>query len=203
MYMYFYIGNADYLVKDSPYLDTSEVAISSYIADTYGAILAMPHTLQMIIDKGALPYTPEKLRTMIMTMQTKTTRIYQISVYSQNLEEALKIARIIAEILPAQIEQIVGRTDTRLIGEPMQDEAYSIKNHGWKKRAAIFGAAAALAGFVLAAGAVVIKEIFNNAIYDERYLRRAYPAVPVIGAIPDLKKTGGSYADALRKEAGR
>ena len=203
VYMYFYIGNVDYLVNDSPYLDTSEVALSNYIVDTYTAVLSMPHTLQMIIDKGALPYTPEKLRTMIMTSQTKSTRIYQISVYSPDLEEAFKIARVIAEILPAQIEQIVGGTDTRLIGEPMRDEEYTIENRGWKKRSAVFGIAAALVSFVLAGGAVALKEIFNNEVYDERYLRRAFPEVPVIGAIPDMRKTGGSYADALRKEAGR
>ena len=202
-YVYFYVGNIDYLIEEAPYLDSAESTMAAYIANTYSAVLSLPSTLQTIIDEGELSYTCDELREMLTTAQTQSTRIYQVNAYSEDPDEAVKIAGIISRVLPVKMEQIVGGTDTRVIGEPVLEEKTEKTSAGMVKRAALFGAAAALAGLVLACGLIAVKEIFNNAVYDERYLRRAFPQVPVMGAIPDLKKTGGSYADALRKEAGR
>jgi|GEM_PF-5866557 len=200
-YVQFYVGNNSDIRRED-YINATEAQMASYITSTYNAVLKSPTTLQMIIDEGDLPYTIQELSPNITTSTSNSTRIYRVNAYSYDPEEAMDIASIIAEVLPRRMEQVVPGSVTRLIDPPTLREEKAKKTETLKPILRL-GAIAAAGGLILAAGFVAVKEAINGEIYDGAYLRRNFSGVPLLGSVPDLTKTGGSYDSKHRKGAGR
>ena len=113
--------------------------------------------------------------------------VFEIAVTSASPLEAEKIANTIAELLPDRISGIVEGSSVRIVDYavvPAQKASPSIS------RNTLLGG---LLGVVLCCGVIILREIFDEQIRDEDYVRETFD-LPLLAAVPDLTARGRENA---------
>lgn len=165
----------------------SELNAAQSLVDTYVVILKSRTTLGKVIEKAGVNYDQSKLARRISASSENGTEIFRVTVTSEDPEEAAKIANIIADVLPESIASVVDGSSVRVVDRAVVN--YHKVSPNVKRLAAV----GLIAGALISAVAVVLIDLFDDAIRDEEYLTKTFNT-PVLALIPDLtEKTGGKY----------
>ncbi len=174
------IANSDDLQK----VTSSDISASAELVNLYSVILHTNNTLSKVKDISGVDYSVEQLNGMLSTAAVDETQVFSVKVTSRSPEDAQKIATTIGEVLPGDLKNIIKGVDAMVVedattpGEPV--------NLSFTRKAVI-GAAL---GFILVAGLVFVKVIFDTTIRSENDVEGITNA-PILAAIPDLVENSG------------
>lgn len=197
-----YVNNSTFnLGATSLSVSTGDLSASTSLVSVYLYILESRTTLEEVIQKADLTYTPDELIKMISTRSVEKTGAFEVTVTSKNPAEVELIANSIAQVLPERIAEIVDGTSVRIVDYaiiPSQRSGPSIVKN------TIFGI---LIGGVLSVAWIVVKYMLNDTskmmIQSVDDLRAMYPDVMVLATIPDMRlneKKNGYYSTYYAKE---
>lgn len=158
------------------------------LIDTYIVILRDRQTLEEVIEKANLPYSPGGLNGMIRAEAVEGTEVLRITVTCPDPLEAAKIANTVLEVLPNRISQIIDGSNVSLISgaipntTPVSPNVRARTSRG------------AMVGLVLSAGLFTLLFLLDTQIHSEDYLLTAYPEIPLLTAVPRMDGSdGGGY----------
>ena len=192
----FYVNNSTFSLSSAVAISTGELSAASDLVDTYVAILQSRANMELVISQSGVDYTYEELRKMISAKAVNSTGLFQVTVTSQNPEEARTLANVIANILPDKISDIVANSSVEIVD-------YAVTPHQRVSPSYIkYAAIGLLFGMVLCSAIVLLRAYTDNVIHNEDYLLQTY-RVPVLATIPDLtaktSKKYGYYGSSARK----
>ena len=175
----FYVNNSTFSLSSAVRISTGELSAASDLVDTYVAILQSRANMELVIEESGVGYTYEQLRKMVSAKAVNSTGLFQVTVSSNNPEEARTLANTIAVILPDKISDIVANSSVEVVD-------YAVTPHtrvspSYMKYAAI----GRLFGVILCSAVVLLISYFDDVIHDEDYLLESFDA-PVLATIPDL-----------------
>ncbi len=189
-----YVNNSSLSLGNTSFdISASDISASLSLVKTHSVILKNRTTLERIIEKTAVPYTPAQLATMIEATSAEGTEIMKVTVTSTDPYEAADIANCIAEVLPARITEIID-------GASMVVVDYAIpvleKVSPSVMKYTVVGM---LIGVLLAAVAVVLAALMDDTIRSEDYILQNYD-YPILAKIPDLLEANtGHYGKYYKK----
>ncbi len=180
----FYIYNKDNESVGTGAINNSDIAVVEKLANTYTAIIRTRSALEMIIEEAGVDYTPNQLNKMITAAAVNNTSVYNITVESDDPEEAAVIANAIANTMPSHVIGIMGGGVMNMLDEARVPEKPVSPNVTTN---VIIGM---LLGFVAVCGVVVVIELMDDKIHDSDYLTQTFE-LPVLAVIPDLMQNHG------------
>lgn len=175
-------------------ISNSELSAAQSLVDTYVVILNSRTTLDQVRAAARVTYTDRELQKMIQAQAVNSTEVFEVTVTSEDPQEAQKIANTIAQVLPSRISSVVEGSSVRVVDYaqlPSGKAAPSLPRY------TVLGM---VAGFLLSCAALVLRELLDNQIRGEDYLLQAYPQVPVLAVIPELlqRTEGYGYGYGIR-----
>ncbi len=187
-----YVNNSSFALGSTTFsFNASELAAAQSLVDTYIIILSTRTTLNEVIAQGGLDLTYEQLNSMVSASAVKSTEVFRVTVTSTDPVLAAHIANTIAEVLPSKVANIVEGSSVRLVDFAV------VPTHKAGPNLTMYAAMGLLIGFVLACALVLLAVISDDKIHEEEFLTKRY-GVPVLAAIPNLRKGSGNmvYASA-------
>lgn len=165
----------------------SDLTASRSLVETYIVILNSRETLEEIIDESGVSYTYRQLGEMISASAVNDTEVFEVTVISEDPQEASDIANTVVKVLPARIKSIVdGSNAVRVDGAiPIMTPV----SPNVTKNTAM----GALIGLVLSCGIYVVLFLLDTEIHSESYLLKTYPSIPLLTVVPDVDAAGHSY----------
>lgn len=195
----FYVNNSNISMGDASFsISSSDITASKDLVDSYIVILKTRNSLNDVIDYTGIDRSYEELRNMISAASVNSTEIFEVIVTSPDPEEAEEIATAIAYILPKRISSIIEGTSAKVVDTAVIPSAPSSPSYP-KNMALGF-----IIGFVLSAGYIALKQIFDNTIREEEDVQQSC-AYPLLAAVPDMAvpSKGGYYQTIASKKKGR
>lgn len=191
-----YVNNSSFSLGATSFsISSSDLSASSSLVSVYLYILESRTTLEEVILKADLTYTPYELGKMISASSVAQTGAFEVTVTSTNPMEAELIANSIAQILPDRIAEIVDGTSVRIVDYaiiPSERSGPSIL---------ISTALGIIIGGLVSVAWIVIRYILDDAsrtlIQSVDDLRAIYPDIKVLTVIPDMRvseKKSGYYS---------
>ena len=184
----FYVNNSSLSIGGSSVsIESGDIIAAQNLVDSYIVILNTKETARDIIDYAGVDRSRTELLSMISAASVNGTEIFEVVVTSEDPEEARDIAYAITQVLPKRIEGIIGGTSAKVVDSPEIPATHSSPS-GLKNTMLFF-----VLGFVLAAVAVVLREIFDITINTEDDAEQVSKQ-PVLAAVPDMAAPSkGSY----------
>ncbi len=187
-----YVNNGS---GSSSTVTSSDLTASQNLVDTYIAILRTRLTMEQAIEQTGVSYTYEELYDMVKADSVDETELFTISVTSSDPAEAALLANTLAELLPERIASLIEGTSAYIADYAVTPTEKSSPN---VTRYTLIGL---LAGLLIAAAVVVIRELTNDEIQRDEELLQLHPEVPILASIPDLKAQGsGGYGYGEKPE---
>ena len=168
------------LTKETTLASLADLQIGSQLTGDYSILITSRTVLEDVIDELGLDMDYRTLRANVSINNPSDTRILELTVTNLDPQMAKKIvdtlAKVSSEFIGDQME-IVG---PKIIEE---GEVPAAQTSPSLKKNVMVGA---LAGFVLAAGVVVLMTILNDTIKSEDDIEK-YLGIPTLANIPDRK----------------
>ncbi|MBP5173799.1 MAG: hypothetical protein ILP01_02520 [Clostridia bacterium] len=172
----------------SDYISTTEISAAKSLVSTYAVILKSNSTLTKVIESSGLEgYTPSSLAKNVSASSVESTEIFRITVTANDPEEARILVENITEILPDAIAGVVDGARVTVV-DPATN---GVKNGPSTVKYVLIGA---LLGFFLMSGLLIVFDLADDKIHEEKYLAENY-SYPVLAVIPNIyiKYEGGSH----------
>ena len=187
----FYVNNSSIDVGDVSIsgITTGDISASKNLVESYIVILRTRETLNEVIDYADLDLSYNRLRSMVSAASVNGTEIFQVTVTSDDPEQAKLIADAIAYLLPKRIGSIIEGTSAQVVDNAVVPTIPSSPNY---TRNATVGF---LAGLILTMGLIVVRELLDITIHKEEDILRSCNH-PVLASVPDMEnrsRTGGYY----------
>ena len=180
----FYVNNNSFSVGDAALSITSgDLVTSRGLVDSYIVILKTRETLNEVIDYAGVDLSYGQVSGMISAEAVNETEIFRVTVTNPDPQEAEKIASAIAYILPKRISNIIDGTSAKIVDSAVVPAGPS--SPSYTKNAMI----GFLFGFMVSAGLIVLKEIFDTTIRSEEDIEQVC-AHPVLTMVPDMLASG-------------
>ena len=197
-----YVNNSSFSLGATSFsISSSDLSASNSLVSVYLYILESRTTLEEVIQKAELSYTPDQLKRMISTRSVDKTGAFEVTVTCNNPAEVELIANSIAQVLPNRIAEIVDGTSVRIVDYaiiPSQRSGPSLVQN------TILGI---LIGGILSVIVIVLKYMLNDTsrmmIQSVDDLRAMYPDMMVLATIPDMRlneKKNGYYSTYYAQE---
>ena len=193
----FYVNNSNLSLGDTSFsISSGDLLTSRNLVDSYIVILNTRETLVDVIEYCGAPYSPGQLRNMISSSAVNGTEIFKVTVTSTDPKEAERIASAIAYILPKRIATIIDGTSARVADKAITPSSPSSPSY---TNNAMIGF---LLGAMLAAGIVILREVFDTTIRTEGDIAQCCKH-PVLAAVPDMTapSKGGSYYSSKKSKS--
>lgn len=196
----FYVNNNAISVSTSLSIDSGDISASKSLVNTYIVILNTRETLVEVIDYSGADRSYADLKDMIQAESVDETEVFRVVVTSSNPTEANQIADAIAYILPKRISSIVEGTSAKIVDSAIVPSRPSSPSYTMNTLMGF------LLGFVLSAGLVVLRELFDVTVRTEEDISQVCHH-PILASVPDMSapSKGGyyGYGDKKNKNAGR
>lgn len=153
------------------------------LVDTYAIIVRSRSVLNQIKEELNLQMTYEQLASCISVKSVNKTEVMQVVVRHTDLNLAFAVAQKIEQLAPAAIDMVYGVGSVK-ITEPSYSKPYPVSPNN--KSNAIL---AALAGFALSCGIVVVLFLMDNTYKSDADIQDDLD-VPVLGVIPKVECCG-------------
>ena len=180
----FYVNNNSFSVGDASLsISSGDLVTSRGLVDSYIVILKTRETLNEVIDYAGVDLTYRDISGMIRAEAVNETEIFRVTVTHPDPQEAERIANAIAYILPKRISNIIDGTSAKIVDSAVVPAGPSSPNY---TKNALIGF---LLGFLLSAGMIVLKEIFNTTIRTEEDIAQVCTH-PVLSMVPNMQAGG-------------
>lgn len=193
----FYVNNSDISVGGiSASITSSDIVASKNLVSSYIVILKTRNCLNDVIDYSGLDITYKDMEKMVSAEAVNETEIFRVTVTSDDPEEAEILANSIAYILPKKISGIIDGTSAKVVENAVIASQRSSPSY---TKNAIIGMAL---GFVISAGFVALREIFDLTIRTEEDITQTVKH-PILAEVPDMtapSKGGYYYANGKKKK---
>ena len=193
----FYVNNSSIsLGEASVSISSGDISASRGLVKSYIVIMNTRETLNDVIDYAGVDRTYGQVKGMISAAAVDNTEIFRVTVTSPDPEEAEKIASAIAYILPKRISSIIEGTSAKIVDSAVVPSGPSSPSYS---KNTVIGF---LAGFVLAAAIVVLRELMDISVHSEDDIADSC-SYPVLASVPDMEVhgKGGSYYGYGKKSA--
>jgi len=183
-----YVNNSSIsLGKTSVSIASGDLTASRNLVETYIVILNSRETLEEIIREADVSYTYKQLEKMISAEAVNDTEVFEVTVTSDDPEEASKIANTVVDVLPARIKSIVDGSNAVRVDSAIP--IYKPVSPNVMKNTAM----GVMLGLVLSCGVYVVMFLLDTEIHSESYLLRTYPNIPLLTVVPDVNSSGRGY----------
>ena len=193
----FYVNNNDISVGSiSASITSSDLVASKNLVNSYIVILKTRNCLEDVIDYAELDMSYEGIVGMISAEAVNETEIFRVTVTCSDPEKAETIANAIAYVLPKKIASIIEGTSAKVVEYAIMASRRSSPSF---TKNAIVGMAI---GFILSAGFVALREIFDLTIRTEEDITDV-SKYPILAEVPDMtapSKGGYYYANGKKKK---
>lgn len=171
-------------------ITSGDITAAKTLVDTYCVILETRLTINDVIDEAkkeidGFNYNYNSLCSMISAGAVNSTEVFYVDVKSSKPEEAMKIANIIARVLPNNIQKVVEGSSVKVVDyaeTPSQRSSPSYTKN--TLLGFIVGAAICIVGVLLAYR-------FNSVIQSEEWLLTTFgDEIPLLSVIPDTNSRG-------------
>ena len=186
----FYVNNNSLSVGDASFsLSSGDLSTSRNLVDSYLVISNTRETIDKVIEQTGGSYSYKDVKDMFSASAVNETEIFKVTVTNPDPQEAQRIADAIAQVLPGRIGTIIKGTSAEVVDSPTV--ATNRSSPSYTKNIVL----GFLLGFLLAAGVVAVREIFDTAIRSDEDIMDVCQH-PVLATVPDLtaaSKTGYEY----------
>lgn len=193
----YYVNNSSVPVGDGTSSITSgDLSTSRNLVESYIVILNTRESMKEVIDYAGVNRTYAELMAMISAKAVNDTEIFEVAVTSDDPAEAEKIANAIAYILPKRISSIIEGTSAKVVEAAVVPSKPSSPNYMTNTMVGF------LLGFVLTAGYIVLRDIFDITIRTEEDITQNC-RYPVLASVPDMtapSKGGYDYSYDRKKK---
>lgn len=192
-----YVNNKSVETPNDPSISASDLSASQSLIDTYIAIMNNRTTMEQVAEVSGLDYTYGQLMGMVSAGKIEGTEVFQVTVTTEDPEEAALIANSISKVLPGRIESIFDGSSMRIVDSAIVNPNPVSPN---VTRNTILSF---LVGCIIVVAVVALLAIIDDTIRDEDYIAQNYD-LPLLAIIPDFasetkpgyksyKKHGYSY----------
>lgn len=187
-----YVNNTYQKDPGQQVYSTGELAAAQSLVDTYIVILNSHATLDAVIQNLQLPYSYEKLKSMISASAQGETEIFAVTVTAEDPKEAQSIAQGIADVLPTSIASVMEGASIRIVDQP-QFEFVPVKPNK-----PLYVLIFAFVGFVLSVVIIAALDMTDKKVTSEEDITQLADALHILAAIPELnsklhRKKGKGY----------
>lgn len=191
----FYVNNNDISVGSiSASITSSDLVASKGLVNSYIVILRTRNCLEDVIDYAELDMTYNDIAGMISAEAVNETEIFRVTVTGPDAAEAETIANAIAYVLPKKISNIIDGTSAKVVEYAIMATHRSSPSY---TKNTLLGMAI---GFILSAGFVALREIFDLTIRNEEDITDVVK-YPILAEVPDMNapSKGGYYSGGKKK----
>lgn len=169
-------------------VDMGSLSTARDLTDSYVYLIKNTRgLLDEVVAKTGLGYSYEQLRGMVSVSSGGNTEFLEISVKAANPADACLITNQIAQSLKGYASKIglaPTSDDVQIVDQATVARSPSSPN---TSRNMMMGF---LIGFVLGAAFVVFKEIFDDKVQSEKWLKQAFKdEIPLLATIPSTERT--------------
>lgn len=169
--------------SDSQYIYPSEISSSQDLAELYSIIIKSDTVLEQVIDDLDLNLSYEQLRNSVTVQTVSSTQVVEISMVGSDPEYIKKIvAKFVEYSKPMILEKVEAGSVKDLNEAAVSNNGNPISPN--KSKNAMMGG---IAGFVIVAAIVLLKELLNTKIKSENDVTNTLN-VPLLGVIPAVDR---------------
>ena len=162
-------------------LSSSDISAARSLASTYSEILTGRTVLEDAAERcGMESLKYNELKALVEAEASSSSELITVYVKGTSPENALYLARAVAQAASGHISTVIDGTSMRVVDEPYKPEGiYSPKFLKYSFIAAVLGC-------LLACGVIVVAELMDDSLKDEKTLEERFN-LSVLGFIPDFE----------------
>ena len=169
--------STEYTHKDT---SLSDLMLSQELAKTYGQILSSNTFFKTVAEENGRGYDYTYIQSLTSISNIEETGILYITVTHPNPQIAYELTNTILELAPDELARVVVSGSANIIdAADMPEEPVS---PNIPKNTVLGG----LAGFILAAVIIFLRDLFDNTIKSPDEIEKAF-GIPVLGMIPHIE----------------
>lgn len=176
-------------------LTNADIVAAQRLVNTYINIVKSDRVIDLMSEALNDDYSPSELADAMRAEQLNETEIFCVYVRHADPAEAARIANVAAEVVPAELSDLIEGTSARVIDTAkIPTSRYS---PSYSKAAFVGG----IFGIVLALIVLTIVYLRDTHIKDENDLTELFD-LPVLGRIPNFEviSSGSSYGYYMLKD---
>ena len=167
--------------KDNQAITTQDVQLGTFLVKDYKEIILSNSVMSDVVAKNKLQITPGELAKKISVDAPKDTRIISITVTDKDPQKARDLANAVREVSADKIKEVTKIEDVTTLEQA--EAALTPSSPNVFKNSVL----AALLGFILAVGGVVLIELMDDRIKRPEDIEETMNLV-LLGVIPSTNK---------------
>ena len=167
--------------KDNQAITTQDVQLGTLLVKDYKEIILSNSVMSDVVSKNKLQITPGELAKKISVDAPKDTRIISITVTDKDPQKARDLANAVREVSADKIKEVTKIEDVTTLEQA--EAALTPSSPNVFKNSVL----AALLGFILAVGGVVLIELMDDRIKRPEDIEETMDLV-LLGVIPSTNK---------------
>jgi len=167
--------------KDNQAITTQDVQLGTLLVKDYKEIILSNSVMSDVVAKNKLQITPGELAKKISVDAPKDTRIISITVTDKDPQKARDLANAVREVSADKIKEVTKIEDVTTLEQA--EAALTPSSPNVFKNSVL----AALLGFILAVGGVVLIELMDDRIKRPEDIEEVMH-LSLLGVIPNLEK---------------
>lgn len=167
--------------KDNQAITTQDVQLGTLLVKDYKEIILSNSVMSDVVSKNKLQITPGELAKKISVDAPKDTRIISITATDKDPQKARDLANAVREVSADKIKEVTKIEDVTTLEQA--EAALTPSSPNVFKNSVL----AALLGFILAVGGVVLIELMDDRIKRPEDIEEAMDLV-LLGVIPSTNK---------------
>ena len=167
--------------KDNQAITTQDVQLGTLLVKDYKEIILSNSVMSDVVAKNKLQITPGELAKKISVDAPKDTRIISITVTDKDPQKARDLANVVREVSADKIKEVTKIEDVTTLEQA--EAALTPSSPNVFKNSVL----AALLGFILAVGGVVLIELMDDRIKRPEDIEETMNLV-LLGVIPSTNK---------------
>ena len=167
--------------KDNQAITTQDVQLGTLVVKDYKEIILSNSVMSDVVAKNKLQITPGELAKKISVDAPKDTRIISITVTDKDPQKARDLANAVREVSADKIKEVTKIEDVTTLEQA--EAALTPSSPNVFKNSVL----AALLGFILAVGGVVLIELMDDRIKRPEDIEETMNLV-LLGVIPSTNK---------------
>lgn len=161
------------------YVSSSNLATSQHLVNTYINMIRSDTVLEKVADSTGMDLSAGYIRSIMSASQVGETELFEVHISHPDPEMAAFIANSVADVAPAEIENFVEGSSTKIIDYAKVPEAPYSPNY--RKNVGL-GAAV---GVILIVVILTVRDLLDVRIKREEDLMEGF-GLPVLGHIPEF-----------------
>lgn len=166
---------------DKVEITTSDIALNQKLVSTYSEIITSRKVVQRTIEKLNLNIKYADLAKNITVTPVKDSEVINVSVKTENKENAANLANTLIESFALEVKEIYDIQNVKQLDKAIPSQ--TPYNVNMVKNIIIFS----VIGFVLVYGILFLKEYFKTTISTVDELEQLLN-LPIIGIVPELEE---------------